>query len=127
MSGSNDPIDTAVASERLRTLCNPARLRIVFHLLEGERSVGEIAAALGLQQPSLSQHLGELRDAGFVVARREAKAVFYRLADEEQRRLVQALIYGFGGAAPLVEPRFPIRRPRAQMLGAAFATVEGST
>lgn len=123
MSRVGDPIDAATASERLRTLSNPARLRIVLHLLEGERAVGDLEGALGLRQPGLSQHLGELRDAGFVVARREAKSVYYRLVDDDQRRLVQALVYGFGGAAHLIKERPRARRPHATMLGASFATV----
>ena len=123
MSRAGDPIDAAAASERLRALANPARLRIVLHLLDGERAVGDLELTLGLRQPGLSQQLGELRDAGFVVARREAKSVYYRLADDNQRRLVQALVYGFGGAAPLTAERPRARRRHAAMFGASFATV----
>ena len=127
MSRAGDAIDATIAAERLRTLSNPTRLRIVLHLLDGERAVGDLEVSLALRQPGLSHQLGELRDAGFVVSRREAKAVFYRLADGDQRRLVQALVYGFGGPAPLVEERPRASRARAPMLGACFAIMGEAT
>lgn len=116
-------IDAAAAAERLRTLANPTRLRIALHLLDGERAVGEIEAALDLRQPGLSQQLAELRDAGLVTSRRDGKAVFYRLADAAQRRLIEGLVFGFGGALP-VEVR-PVPRRSMPLLGAVFATVGG--
>ncbi|MDR3535451.1 MAG: metalloregulator ArsR/SmtB family transcription factor [Acetobacteraceae bacterium] len=94
-----DPIDTVAAAATLRVLANPSRLRIVLHLLQGECSVAQIEARLGLRQPNLSQQLGELREAGLVATRRESKSVIYRLADEAQVRLVSALLHGFGGTA----------------------------
>ena len=58
------------ASDFLKLLANPDRLRIVCCLVEGERSVAEIEAAVGLPQPRLSQQLAELRAAGIVVGQR---------------------------------------------------------
>lgn len=122
MSPRPEPaLDVAAAAERLRTLANPTRFRIVLHLLAGERAVGEIEATLDLRQPGLSQQLAELRDAGLVAARREGKSVFYRLADPAQRRLVEGLVFGFGG--PLPAEAQAARRPTIPMLGAVFATV----
>jgi len=71
---------------RLRVLANPARLRIVLRPLEGEQSVGQLETELDLKQPHLSQYLGELRDAGLVVTRRESRTIFYRLADGARGR-----------------------------------------
>ncbi|MBN8903085.1 MAG: winged helix-turn-helix transcriptional regulator, partial [Rhodospirillales bacterium] len=76
---SADPADLARAVAVLRTLANPTRLRIVMHLLQGEAAVSQIEQALGLRQPNLSQQLAELRDAGVVTSRREAKSVIYAL------------------------------------------------
>ena len=109
------PIGVEPAVAQLRALANPARLGILLTLLAGERSVAALEAALGLRQPNLSQHLGELREAGLVVARREARAVIYALADDAARRLAASLVQGFGGAA--VPPPGPV---------AAFATAGGS-
>ncbi|MBN8926711.1 MAG: hypothetical protein BGO51_17790 [Rhodospirillales bacterium 69-11] len=80
---SADPADLARAVAVLRTLANPTRLRIVMHLLQGEAAVSQIEQALGLRQPNLSQQLAELRDAGVVTSRREAKSVIYALDGAE--------------------------------------------
>lgn len=48
-------------------------------LASGERTAGEIGALFPLSQPAISQHLRVLRDAGLVVARRDAQRRIYRL------------------------------------------------
>lgn len=79
------------ASDLLKALANPNRLSIVCMLLEGERSVAEIENELGIRQPTLSQQLGELREAGMVATRRDAKFVYYRVADDRAGRIVATL------------------------------------
>jgi DNA-binding transcriptional ArsR family regulator len=75
-------LDNAVeAAEFLKKLANPNRLMIVCALVEGERSVRDLEDTLGIRQPGLSQQIAELREAGFIVGRKESKSVFYRLAD----------------------------------------------
>jgi DNA-binding transcriptional ArsR family regulator len=120
---ASDPIDIASCVALLRALANPARLRIALRLLEGECAVAELETELGVRQPNLSQHLAELREAGLVATRRESRAVFYRLADEGQRRLVGALLHGFGGAGAAV-PAATSRPRRRSPQAAVFATVE---
>ncbi len=115
------PIDVAAAAALLRMLANPARLQILCALLAGECSVAALESGLRLRQPMLSQQLGALREAGLVAARRESRAVFYRLAGEAPRRLVLALIDGFGGRiAPAPAELPPGRRP---VQAAVFAVV----
>lgn len=75
----------------LRTLAHPARLMIVCTLAEGEFSVGQLEQELGIHQPSLSQQLTVLRDAGIVETRRDAKQIFYRLTEAKAERLIQSL------------------------------------
>ncbi|HQT86638.1 MULTISPECIES: ArsR/SmtB family transcription factor [Acidiphilium] len=104
MSGAGAAtIDVAKAALVLRSLANAVRLRIVLHLLGGEQAVGDLETALDIRQPNLSQQLAELRDAGLVVARRDSRAMIYSIADDEQKRLIEALLVGFGG-----EPRDPV-------------------
>lgn len=67
------------------------RLKILCRLLDGEVSVAGLESELGLKQPSLSQQLGHLREADIVTTRREAKSVFYSLADDRVRAVVDAL------------------------------------
>lgn len=85
----------AAASEEaaacLRALSNPSRLLILCHLIEDERNVGELEAALGLSQAYVSQQLARLRSEGLVAARREGRIVVYSLADTRVRPIIRAL------------------------------------
>lgn len=60
-------------------LADPTRARIVEALSEGERTAGELVALFPLSQPAVSQHLRVLREAGLVVAQRDAQRRVYRL------------------------------------------------
>lgn len=83
--------DVEPVAELLKSLANPHRLMIVCTLVEGERAVSELERDLDIRQPSLSQHLASLREAGLILGRREAKAVFYRISDDRAARVVEAL------------------------------------
>lgn len=52
---------------------------ILTMLLERERAVGELVAALDLAQPTVSKHLKSLRDAGLVGVRADGNRRWYRL------------------------------------------------
>ena len=65
----------------LKILAHPLRLRILTAIGEGEATVGEILEAVGTSQPNVSQHLGQMRDRGVLLARRDANQVFYRVRD----------------------------------------------
>jgi DNA-binding transcriptional ArsR family regulator len=82
----------------LKTLSHPQRLLLACKLAEGEYSVGALEQKLGLHQPSLSQQLGVLREAGIVETRRDAKQIFYRLTEENAARLIRALYAIFCGS-----------------------------
>lgn len=69
------------AADFLKRLAHPSRLMVVCALVDGERSVRDLEDTLGIRQPGLSQQIAELRDAGFIVGRKESKSVYYRLAD----------------------------------------------
>ena len=77
----------------LKTLAHPVRLMLACTLVEGEYSVGAIEDKLGIHQPTLSQQLTVLREAGIVETRREGKQIFYRLTAEKAAQLIEAL-YG---------------------------------
>ena len=79
------------ASELLKSLANPHRLMILCQLLEGERSVGELAAFLDLRSSTVSQHLALLRRDGLVTARREAQTIYYGIASVPARRILETL------------------------------------
>ena len=68
-------------AEMCKVLTDPKRLRLLHALRDGERSVGDLAAVLGVSLPNASQHLAVLRAAGLVDGRREGASVRYRLAE----------------------------------------------
>jgi len=68
-------------AEICRALADPSRLLLLEELRDGEHSVGQLAAAVGLAQAKTSQHLAVLREKGLVSTRRQATAVFYSLSD----------------------------------------------
>ena len=75
----------------LKALGNPERLLLLCQISQGELSVAELEAALGIHQPTLSQQLGVLRREGLVETRRDGKNVIYRVADERVLALLQTL------------------------------------
>jgi DNA-binding transcriptional ArsR family regulator len=79
------------AEEMLKALANRHRLMILCQLIDGEHSVGELAAFLGVRDSTVSQHLALLRKDGLVSTRREGQTIWYALASEPVRRLVATL------------------------------------
>jgi DNA-binding transcriptional ArsR family regulator len=76
-----DPALIPAVAARFKALGVPARLAILSALQPGEKSVGDLVAAVGRSQPNVSQHLAALTQARFVAMRREGNRVFYRVAD----------------------------------------------
>jgi DNA-binding transcriptional ArsR family regulator len=68
-------------------LAEPQRRRILDLVRDGERSVGELVAALSMSQPAVSKHLRVLRDAGLVEARVDEQRRLYRLRPGPLREL----------------------------------------
>jgi ArsR family transcriptional regulator len=75
----------------MKVLSNPDRLLLLCELAEGERNVGELEAAVGIGQPTLSQQLAVLRDEALVETRREGKNIYYRLASPQAMAVMQTL------------------------------------
>ena len=74
----------------LRLLGDRNRVRILFALAEaGELCVCDLAAAVEVAEPAVSQALRLLRTAGLVRARRDGRTVWYRLDDEHVRLLLE--------------------------------------
>ena len=79
------------ASDFLKALANPHRLLILCHLAEGEMSVGELEQLLKLRQPTLSRQLARLREESLVETRRSGKMIYYRLASNDVRQVIELL------------------------------------
>lgn len=89
----------ASVSDKLKIFAQPQRLMILSCLLGSERNVAEIGETTGIGQPALSQQLAELRRAELVTTRKEAKLVYYSLANEGVGLCVRTMEAIFGGGA----------------------------
>ena len=81
------------ATDMLRMLADPTRLRLMSLLSEGEHHVTALVDAVGTARPAVSQHLGKLRLAGLVSVRREGRRALYRARGGHVRRLVTEVLH----------------------------------
>lgn len=88
------------AASFLKTLAHEGRLMILCHLGPGEKSVGELERLLGIRQAAVSQMLARLREEGLVQTRREGKTIYYSLADDSTRRVIELLYDIFCAPTP---------------------------
>ena len=96
--------DVRPLSRFLKALADETRIRIVALLSQRELCVYHLVQALRLSQPNVSRHLGILRAAGVVDARRDASWVYYRVApqsDRDCREVLRALTSQFATRAAL--------------------------
>jgi DNA-binding transcriptional ArsR family regulator len=76
------PARSDLVAKYFRGFGDPLRIRILEQLrADGELSVGQLVARLGVSQPKISNHLACLRWCGFVEARRERRTVLNRIPD----------------------------------------------
>ncbi|MGE4426862.1 MAG: ArsR/SmtB family transcription factor [Solirubrobacteraceae bacterium] len=78
-----------VKAEFFRLLGHPARVRILELLRDGERTVGDLQAALGLDSGGTSQHLTAMRRQGVLESRRAGTSVYYRVKDPRVFQLLE--------------------------------------
>ena len=84
-------------SDFLKALAHESRLIILCGVLNGEQSVGELEALLSRRQSSVSQQLARLRLEGLISSRRDGKAIYYSIADDKVRAVIDALHASFCG------------------------------
>ena len=75
-------------SELFRIFGDSTRIRILYVLFEAEMCVCDIAALLGMTQSAISHQLRALKNARLVKSRREGKTVFYSLADDHVKTII---------------------------------------
>ena len=85
-----DPI-YLIKAAFLKALAHPLRLRILEILCRGESSVGQFAQLLSVDQPTVSRHLGILKQGGLVVSRQEGVSVLYKIQNEDMAQFLQKL------------------------------------
>ncbi len=72
-------------------MADETRLNILRLLMNGEACVCEIGAAVKKSQPTISQHLRILKEAGLIDPRREGLNIYYRLKDEKVALIIDVL------------------------------------
>ena len=75
-------------TELFRIFGDSTRVRILYVLFEAEMCVCDIAALLGMTQSAISHQLRALKNARLVTSRREGKTVFYSLADDHVKTII---------------------------------------
>jgi len=75
------PQSIDLIAERFRALAEPARLRILMALREGERNVTALSNLHGTSQANISKHLQVLTSCGFLKRRKDGLNVLYSIAD----------------------------------------------
>ena len=86
---------------------DPTRLAILTELLDGERRVVDLVAAVGSSQSNVSGHLACLKECGLVADRPDGRAVRYRLASPavvDLLRQAEVLLAEVGDAVALCRP-----------------------
>jgi len=109
-TSANEPLELDEA-ERLATAMTafaaPSRLRLLFALLDGERSVEQLAERAGLGPTVASQQLRVLRQLYAVTVRRDGRHAYYRLFDHHMADLLTAIRHHGEHRAPRAVPELP--------------------
>ena len=89
-------LDAAIAREVAQTmqaLATPSRVRILGRLREGPSAVGELAAAIDMEQSAVSHQLRILRHLGLVIGERRGRTVVYALHDSHVADLLDQAVF----------------------------------
>ena len=79
------------ASEALKAMAHPLRLKILCLVGQDELMVQEIVEAVGTSQSNISQHLAVMRSRGLLASRKEANKVFYRIDDPRILKMISLM------------------------------------
>ena len=83
--------DIQQASQAIKAIAHPLRLKILCVLGDQEINVQDIVEHVGTSQSNISQHLAILRDKGVLATRKDANKVFYRIGDLLTLKLVSMM------------------------------------
>ena len=84
----------------MKVLSNRTRLLILCQLVDGERSVGELARLLDVREAAMSQHLALMRHDGLVATRRDGQTIYYALDRSDVKDLMAFLYTTYCSAQP---------------------------
>ena len=86
LAGRGDDIQEA--SDALKAMAHPLRLKILCLVGQNELMVQDIVEAVGTSQSNISQHLAVMRERGLLASRKEANKVFYRIDDPRILKMI---------------------------------------
>jgi DNA-binding transcriptional ArsR family regulator len=116
-SGSHQQIDgerLGLAAEVLGHLADPTRLHLLRLLGDDEQDVSTLTSRVAASRSSVSQHLGRLRLAGLVQARRDGRRMLYRITSDHLTALVnEALGYADHAVSGIPHHRPATDRPES--------------
>jgi DNA-binding transcriptional ArsR family regulator len=84
------------ATEFLKTMAHPHRLRILQMLVRGRYTVGELAKACGIPSHMASEHLRHMQWCGLLTNQKEGRRTYYQIADPQLPRMVACIETRFG-------------------------------
>jgi len=96
-SPRDEPLDRAAAEDMARTLravADPTRLQVLSMILgaeSGEATVGELAAALGLSQPTVTHHLRIMVEDGLLIREPRGRQVWHSIAPQRRVAILDLL------------------------------------
>ncbi len=80
-------------AETAQALATASRVRILWRLRESPCSVGELAAAVEMEQSAVSHQLRLLRHLGLVVGDRQGRRIVYSLHDSHVAVLLEEAVF----------------------------------
>jgi len=75
----------------LKAMADETRIKILLYLLNGEQCACTIVPFIGKAQPTVSQHLKVLTEAGILNMRKDGVRILYRIKDDRAVRIVKVL------------------------------------
>jgi len=93
MKFNEEQVETA--TEVLKSIAHPIRMKILCYLMDGEKNVGEIEQQFGSTISNISQHLTILRKASIINRRKEANFMFYSIRDRSILSLMESIKNNF--------------------------------
>jgi ArsR family transcriptional regulator, zinc-responsive transcriptional repressor len=85
------------ASECLKTVAHPHRLRMIQMLLRGRYTVGELAEACEIPSHMASEHLRLMQRCGLLTAARDGRKAYYHVAEPHLANIIACVEARFGG------------------------------
>jgi DNA-binding transcriptional ArsR family regulator len=79
------------ASDCLKLMAHPVRLRMAEILMQGEFPVHQVAALCGLPSHQASEHLRLMQGHGFLSSQRRGRAVYYKIASPNLPGLIKCI------------------------------------